>query len=139
MNPYYIHEDTSDIDEFTDIKIPTENFIEDLVTEQTLNFENSQKFLDSNLEDLLSLKIELSQNKIRLSENPQNFAAKITVSENKLEKLEEFLITEETSSATLDIICVIDRSGSMYGRKMAEVKKSLKQLLEILKPTDRIS
>jgi Mg-chelatase subunit ChlD len=101
--------------------------------------ESSQKFLDSNLADLLSVKIELSQNKIRLSDAPQEFAAKITISENKLEYLEVLLKKEEATSATLDIICVIDRSGSMYGRKMAEVKKSLKQLLEILKPTDRIS
>lgn len=109
------------------------------MTEQSMHNESSQKFLDSNLADLLSVKIELSQNKIRLSEAPQEFAAKITISENKLENLEALLKKEEATSATLDIICVIDRSGSMYGRKMTEVKKSLKHLLEILKPTDRIS
>jgi len=45
----------------------------------------------------------------------------------------------EGQQASMDVFCVIDRSGSMYGSKLENVKKSLHYLLDLLKPEDRIS
>jgi len=45
----------------------------------------------------------------------------------------------EGQLASMDVFCVIDRSGSMYGSKLQNVKKSLHYLLDLLKPEDRIS
>jgi len=38
----------------------------------------------------------------------------------------------------IDLICVIDNSGSMSGYKIENVKKALKYLLELLGENDRI-
>ena len=40
---------------------------------------------------------------------------------------------------SIDMICVIDKSGSMDGEKIELVKDSLKQLLEYLNEKDRLS
>lgn len=39
----------------------------------------------------------------------------------------------------MDLICVIDDSGSMKGKKAQLVRKSLKYLLKIMNEDDRIS
>ena len=38
----------------------------------------------------------------------------------------------------VDLVCVIDRSGSMKGEKIKNVKKALKYLLKLLGERDRI-
>lgn len=40
---------------------------------------------------------------------------------------------------SIDLICVIDKSGSMKGMKMELVKSTLKYLTELLNENDRIS
>lgn len=40
---------------------------------------------------------------------------------------------------SVDLVCVIDNSGSMSGRKMDNVKTTLKFLLEVMNDNDRIS
>lgn len=88
----------------------------------------------------ISLDVSLSHDKIRISQDEQKFAVKLTIHEDKLEKQELQSIKNcYNIEATLDLIIVIDRSGSMFGPKLKEVKKSQKYLLEILKPQDRIS
>jgi Mg-chelatase subunit ChlD len=39
----------------------------------------------------------------------------------------------------IDLICVIDRSGSMNGTKIDYVKEALFKLLDFLHPNDRLS
>lgn len=43
------------------------------------------------------------------------------------------------SRTSVDLICVIDNSGSMIGEKIALVKETMKFLLETLTPSDRLS
>lgn len=40
---------------------------------------------------------------------------------------------------SVDLICVIDKSGSMMGEKIALVKETMKVLIETLTPSDRLS
>ena len=43
------------------------------------------------------------------------------------------------SRTSVDLICVIDVSGSMGGPKIELVKETMKVLIETLTPTDRLS
>lgn len=43
------------------------------------------------------------------------------------------------SRTSVDLICVIDNSGSMNGEKIELVKATLRFLLETLTPSDRLS
>lgn len=43
------------------------------------------------------------------------------------------------SRTSVDLICVIDVSGSMQGSKLNLVKDTMKVLIEILTPSDRLS
>lgn len=45
---------------------------------------------------------------------------------------------EEMTRPPIDLICVIDRSGSMSGEKIALVRKTLNLLLEFLGEKDRL-
>ena len=47
--------------------------------------------------------------------------------------------TSGGSRTNVDLICVIDNSGSMNGEKIALVRDTLKFLVETLTPSDRIS
>lgn len=47
--------------------------------------------------------------------------------------------TEGGSRTSVDLICVIDVSGSMSGEKIELVKSTMKYLLEALTPADRLS
>lgn len=40
---------------------------------------------------------------------------------------------------SVDLICVIDVSGSMSGQKLDLVKETMKYLIETLTPSDRLS
>lgn len=47
--------------------------------------------------------------------------------------------TEGGSRTSVDLICVIDVSGSMMGEKIELVRSTMKYLLEALTPADRLS
>ena len=49
------------------------------------------------------------------------------------------LKTEGGSRTSVDLICVIDVSGSMSGQKIELVKNTMKYLVEALTPSDRLS
>jgi Mg-chelatase subunit ChlD len=49
------------------------------------------------------------------------------------------LKTEGGERTNVDLICVIDVSGSMSGEKIALVKSTMKYLLDALTPADRLS
>merc|ERR1712014_330840 len=124
--------------------IKEEWLVEDQVsesnTQSTMNNELS-KYRNLNLADIFSVSLESASNQVKLSNTDQDLAIKLSVNENKLEKMENELLGEEDDGeqASIDVFCVIDRSGSMSGQKLQEVKKSLHYLLDLLKPDDRIS
>ena len=93
-NPYYI-DDEEDYFDYTDLKLPAENFIEDLVDIQDnkLDIPNNvsqQSTLNHiqniDLSEKISLDISLSHEQIRISPDEQKFAVKLTIKENKLGK-----------------------------------------------------
>lgn len=45
---------------------------------------------------------------------------------------------EEMEKPPIDLICVVDRSGSMFGEKIDLVRKTLNLLLEFLGEKDRL-
>ena len=47
--------------------------------------------------------------------------------------------TSGGSKSNVDLICVVDVSGSMNGEKIQLVRDTLKYLLEALSPADRLS
>ena len=49
------------------------------------------------------------------------------------------LRTEGGYRTSVDLICVIDVSGSMMGEKIELVRSTMKYLLEALTPADRLS
>lgn len=123
-----------------------ERLAEDVVESQTQaglpqkNTTKSDKYNAINLSDLMSLSLELAKSKIKLSATEQHHVVKVSISETKLDEIEKQLAEDDTENdATLDVFAVIDRSGSMYGPRLNNVKKSLIYLLDLLKPTDRIS
>merc|ERR1712170_158645 len=91
--------------------------------------------------ELFTLSLESAQKQVKLSKNDQNLPVKLTINESKLEELEKEMLTDDNEGqlASIDVFCVIDRSGSMHGSKLQNVKKSLRYLLDLLKPEDRIS
>ena len=48
-------------------------------------------------------------------------------------------LTEGGTRTNADIICVIDQSGSMMGQKIALVRETMKYVLNLLTPNDRLS
>lgn len=54
------------------------------------------------------------------------------------EEKEGAKIEEGNSRASIDLICVIDNSGSMQGEKIENVKKTLVSLLDLMGEDDRI-
>merc|ERR1712232_1234314 len=125
-------------------KVKEEWLVEDQVlennTQSTMNNELS-KYRNLNLADIFSVSLESATKQVKLSKTDQDVAIKLSANENKLEKMENELLGEEDDGeqASIDVFCVIDRSGSMSGKKLQEVKKSLHYLLDLLKPDDRIT
>lgn len=57
-----------------------------------------------------------------------------------LVKISEKTLQEDKIGRTpLDLVCVIDRSGSMNGLKIHQVKETLLKLLSMMQQEDRIS
>lgn len=57
-----------------------------------------------------------------------------------LVSLQENKIDEESfQPSSIDLVCLIDCSGSMEGHKLLEVKKSLLYMLQLMSPEDRIA
>ena len=46
---------------------------------------------------------------------------------------------EKANRAPIDIVCVVDVSGSMQGEKLKLVQQSLRYIQKILSPDDRIA
>lgn len=54
-------------------------------------------------------------------------------------KNHEDKVKSSTDRAGIDLVCVVDVSGSMQGQKLDLVKNSLRYIMKILGPQDRIA
>ena len=93
--------------------------------------DNTEKNESFNLADKLSLEIKLKHKQVQL-----NSSASITLP--LLVTLDVDAI-KTSNKASIDLICVIDHSGSMEGEKMQLLKDTFKYLLELLDENDRLS
>jgi len=83
-------------------------FVEDLVKDQKKFDKNSKKnetkYHNLDLSDLFKMSLELSQDKIKLSDKDQSFATKLSIKEDKLAELTKHLTEEEQDQqASLDV------------------------------------
>lgn len=77
---------------------------------------------------------------VKLSKN-EGVQVPAMISLSAQENIQALLEDEEAlddSRPNIDLICVIDRSGSMMGEKMKNVIETLKYVLEFLNEGDRI-
>ena len=109
----------------------------DIHTESALT---SQKSIDVsklniNLEEILKCTLTSQTPAIKLSSKTnQTLPVLISLNTKGEEKKEEV-----TFRPPIDLVCVIDRSGSMSGEKIKLVQESLKYLVSILEPSDRLA
>jgi len=93
--------------------------------------QNSEKLTSKDLNEVTKLTLKLKKKTIQSSSfNPQTFPMLVS------------LVTESlktTNKAPLDLVCVIDNSGSMGGHKIELVKNSFNYLLDFLGDSDRLS
>lgn len=95
--------------------------------------------MDFNLADILKFEVKSMTKAIKLSsQNIQTIPVMVSLN-TKLEKNDALEKNLEENRPSIDLICVIDRSGSMAGKKMELVKNALKQLIELLNDNDRVS
>lgn len=102
---------------------------------------------DVDLSKLIKLEIKSTQKVIRLDpKNDQRVPVMVSIKsfdDKKKEPKEgvESVKAPETKNQRpgIDLICVIDVSGSMSGEKIELVKKSMSYLLELLSENDRLS
>ena len=123
-------------------KISSKSLEEDIIINQEPSMLENQpktnkKYQNLDLSKLLSLKMQFGQNLIKLQEKETSYPVQLSLIEDKLEAIEETNKTEDETS--VDIFCVIDVSGSMFGEKIKQVKESLEILVTLLKSDDRIS
>lgn len=85
--------------------------------------------------NLIELQIRCKQNQIKLNtENDQILPAVVSVRTKEDENPE----SENEDRAPIDLICVVDRSGSMEGEKIQLVRDTLIYLLELMGDNDRL-
>ena len=82
---------------------------------------------------ILSLNTTLGSDSIQLSKTTKTkIPLMVSVNENTLSE-------ETTADASIDLVCLIDTSGSMDGHKLAEVQKSLVYMVELMSENDRMA
>jgi Mg-chelatase subunit ChlD len=110
----------------------SEKLVEDKIDESKQNIEAN---LNINLADVLEFSLSAKNSAIKLNkEENQKLPVMINLSTKK--KLEEEKTLE--FRPPIDLICVVDTSGSMSGNKINLVQQTLKYLLTIMKEYDRL-
>lgn len=100
-----------------------------MVAKDNTSRETKPYLLDDNLE--LSLKAR--QHIVRLSSTePQHIPVMVNI------RTEDFTEEQESNRSPIDLVCVIDISGSMCGKKLTLVKSTLVSLLSNLSEEDRL-
>lgn len=110
-----------------------DDYIEESPTKEHITQTKSQKNLNINKEKILDLKVSLGSNSIKLDkEKSTKIPILVSISETQIDE-------EKTEDASIDLICLIDCSGSMDGHKLAEVQKSLIYMVELMSENDRMA
>lgn len=84
------------------------------------------------LVSLVQVEVKLGQKPVLLEEKDQTQTLLVKVTEGSLDE-------ERIEQASLDVVCLIDCSGSMNGFKLTQVKQTLLYVMELLKPHDRMA
>ncbi|KRX06270.1 hypothetical protein PPERSA_06241 [Pseudocohnilembus persalinus] len=106
---------------------------EQIKQQQQQEQQEQQQQENFNVQDFINFKLVPRQNPVKLS-NKEKTTVPVMIS------METQAASEELPSnrSPIDLVCVIDDSGSMSGTKAKLVRKSLKYLLKILNDKDRI-
>ena len=100
------------------------------------------------LKKMVTVTITPQQKFLRLDkDNEQKFPFMVELRTKDLEagpegmeeESKELAKEEELDRPPIDIVCVVDRSGSMQGGKWKLVVETLNDLVQLLQPTDRLS
>lgn len=84
------------------------------------------------LDKLFKVELKLGQTPICALDKDQVQTLVVQVKENTLDE-------EKLCQSSLDLVCVIDCSGSMNGFKLTQIQQTLVYLMEMLQPTDRLA
>lgn len=84
------------------------------------------------LHEYLDLNSKFDVSHVLKSDDNKTHSLMVQITESKLEE-------EKVKEASLDLVCLIDTSGSMDGFKLSQVKQTLLFLLDLLKPEDRLA
>ncbi|CAK67432.1 unnamed protein product (macronuclear) [Paramecium tetraurelia] len=97
---------------------------------------HKQVGLNMNLEELIDLRVQAQYDycKLKKSES-QRLPAMVSII---TKDIEQYVKNNSSIEAGIDLLCVIDKSGSMEGKKIASVQQSLVQLLDFLSEKDRL-
>ena len=86
---------------------------------------------------LFDIQVKIDQNSLAKSLQPADFRRPAMV---QLKTFEPGWLTEHLPRVPIDLICVIDKSGSMlFGGKIQNLKRTLNTVIELLNPNDRLS
>lgn len=100
---------------------------------QAVESKEKASFVESlDLVSLVQLEVKLGQKPVLLEAKDQTQTLLVKVSEGALEE-------EKIEQASIDVVCLIDCSGSMNGFKLTQVKQTLLYVMELLKPHDRMA
>ncbi|CAD8143721.1 unnamed protein product [Paramecium octaurelia] len=97
---------------------------------------HKQVGLNLNLEELIDFRVQAQYDycKLKKSES-QRLPAMVSII---TQDIQQHAKNNSSIEAGIDLMCVIDKSGSMNGEKIASVKQSLVQLLDFLSEKDRL-
>ena len=122
---------------FQNIQMSPQNSLtfddDDEITQKETLKNPKQNNVIHNLDELLTLNVKTNQQKIKLNKNnDRQIPVHVSFNTSSIDFTLE-------NRAHVDLVCVIDRSGSMGGEKIKLVKESFNFLLELLGENDRIS
>ena len=109
---------------------------EDPVNENLSKVKNNQENVEFDFDKEFDVEVQAPYQFYKMSQASQTIPVKLSLSTmNSILNVEKDLLNR----ANIDLICVVDISGSMSGEKLELVKKTLKYILTILTENDRFS
>lgn len=113
-----------------------EKIKEDPVNENLPKAKNNQESIEFDFDKEFNVEIQAPYQFYKMSQASQTIPVKLSLSTmNSILNVENDLLNR----ANIDLICVVDISGSMSGQKLELVKKTLNYILTILTENDRFS
>ncbi|CAD8147050.1 unnamed protein product [Paramecium pentaurelia] len=112
---------------------PTNNFNDD---DDILKQYQKQDGLQINIEEMIELKVQAQYDYCKLKKSEKQILPAMVSIITK--DIEQYAKNNSSIEAGIDLLCVIDKSGSMQGEKIRSVQQSLDQLLNFLSEKDRL-